>query len=185
MGTAKTALTGSDMADTKVSTGDRAMAVVGTVIPAASDLKIAATVVKDADKVATAVNDTNKAASAATTVGESAKDVETGGATVTRYMSKGEADTAAKTGEIPNVGLDGKARPTHVTTDAPLDSAAQAQAKYELPQAPTHQATVPANRVDDLGPTPDGRATTSGGGSQSATSKPIPVKPSEIKPLNP
>jgi hypothetical protein len=79
----------------------------------------------------------------------------------------------------------GKPRPTHVTTDPPLNSAAEAQQKYELPNTPTHQATVPADRVPDLGPTPDGRATTSGGGSQSATSKPIPVKPSEIKPLNP
>jgi hypothetical protein len=34
-----------------------------------------------------------------------------------------------------------------------------------------------------LGPTPDGRATTSGSGSQAGATKPIPVKPHEIKPL--
>ena len=61
-----------------------------------------------------------------------------------------------------------------------MNSAAEAKAKYELAQAPTHRATVPADRVKDLGPTPDGRNITSGKGSQNATSKPIPVQPCEI-----
>ena len=100
--------------------------------------------------------------------------------TITRYMGKEEAAVARKTGEIPNVGKDGQPRPTHVTTDPPTNSAAEAQTKYELPEPPTDRATVPASRVNDLGPAPDGRATTSGGGSQNATNKPIPVKPCEI-----
>jgi RHS repeat-associated protein len=103
--------------------------------------------------------------------------------TITRYMGKTEAETAARTGEIPNVGLDGQPRPTHVTTDAPTDSASEAKQKYELPEAPTHRATVPANRVSDLGPTPDGRSTTRGGGSQKATNQPIQVNPCEISEL--
>jgi len=104
--------------------------------------------------------------------------------TVTRYMGSGEAATVLRTGEIPNTNAAGEFRPTHVTTDAPLNSAAQAQTTYELPSAPTHRATVPASRVNDLQGTPDGRATTSGGGSQAATHKPIPVKPKELKKLN-
>ncbi|MGC1614898.1 MAG: hypothetical protein WA736_09435 [Candidatus Acidiferrum sp.] len=60
-----------------------------------------------------------------------------------------------------------------------------AQQKYELNTTPTHRATVPANRVKQLGPAPDGKPTTSGGGSQAATPHPIPVKPDEIKPLEP
>ena len=103
--------------------------------------------------------------------------------TVTRYMSAAVANAAKEKGAIPNVGRDGQARPTHVTTDPPTNSAAAAQKKYELPEAPTHRATVARDRVNDLGPTPDGRATTSGGGSQSATSQPIPVKPCEISEL--
>jgi RHS repeat-associated protein len=105
--------------------------------------------------------------------------------TVTRYMGPGEAAVALKTGEIPNTNAAGEFRPTHVTTDAPLNSAAQAQSTYELPSTPTHQATVPAGRVTDLQGTPDGRATTSGGGSQAATHNPIPVKPEEVRKLNP
>jgi RHS repeat-associated protein len=104
--------------------------------------------------------------------------------TVTRYMGPGEAQTATETGNIPNTNAQGEPRPTHVTTDPPLDSASEAAQKYELPTEPTHRATVPADRVPDLGPAPDGRPTTSGGGSQSATPSPIPVKPGEIKPLN-
>jgi RHS repeat-associated protein len=104
--------------------------------------------------------------------------------TVTRYMGKEEADTAKNTGEIPNKGVDGKERPTHVTTDKPTDSASEAKQKYELPSDPTHRATVPSDRVKDLGPTPDQRPTTSGGGTQHATNKPIPVKPEEIVPLS-
>jgi RHS repeat-associated protein len=106
------------------------------------------------------------------------------GGTVTRYMGSGEAATALRTGERPNTNAAGEFRPTHVTTDAPLNSAGQAQTTYELPSAPTHRATVPAGRVTDLQGTPDGRPTTSGGGSQAATHKPIPVKPAEIKKLN-
>jgi len=100
--------------------------------------------------------------------------------TITRYMGRGEAQVVKKTGEVPNVGRDGQPRPTHVTTYEPTNSASEAQSKYELPEAPTHRATVPADRVNDIGPTPDGRSTTSGGGSQNATSQPIPVKTCEI-----
>lgn len=103
--------------------------------------------------------------------------------TITRYMGPGEAAAAARSGAIPNVGKDGIPRPTHVTTDRPVSSASEAMAKYELPVAPTHSATVPGNRVTDLGKTPDGRALTSGGGSQRATQQPIPVKPDEIRKL--
>lgn len=105
--------------------------------------------------------------------------------TVTRYMSDGEAETARRTGNIPNTDAQGNARPTHVTTDKPLNSSAAAQKKYELPTTPTQRATVPQNRVPGgVGRTPDGRPTTSGGGSQAATSRAIPVKPHEIKPLD-
>jgi hypothetical protein len=105
-------------------------------------------------------------------------------ATVTRYMSKAEADTAAQTGQIPNTNAALEPRPTHVTTDAPLDSASQAQKVYELPETPTHRATVPAEQAGPLGPAKTG-PTTSGGGSQNATSNPIPVKPDQITPLGP
>jgi RHS repeat-associated protein len=109
--------------------------------------------------------------------------VGNGGQTITRYMGPVEAELAKKSGSIPNFGADGKPRPTHVTTDKPLNSASEAKTQYELPSTPTHSATVPANRVSDLGPTPDGRSTTSGGGSQAATNQLIPVKPDEIKKL--
>jgi RHS repeat-associated protein len=105
------------------------------------------------------------------------------GPQVTRYMTEGEVNEALRTGNIPNYGRDGLPRPTHVTTDPPVTSAAEAAAKYEI-TPPTHRATVPARRVQGLGPAPDGRPTTSGGGGQAATSAPIPVKPSEIKPLD-
>jgi RHS repeat-associated protein len=55
------------------------------------------------------------------------------GGTVTRYMGPGEAQTATETGEIPNTNAQGEPRPTHVTTDPPLDSASEAAQKYELP----------------------------------------------------
>ena len=106
------------------------------------------------------------------------------GGTVTRYMGPGEAAVVERTGAIPNTNAAGEFRPTHVTTDAPLNSGAQAQTTYELPSAPTHRATVPADRVSNLQMAPDGRATTSGGGSQAATHQPIPVKPEELKKLN-
>ena len=102
--------------------------------------------------------------------------------TVTRYMGKEEAEKAVKTGEIPNVGRNEKLRPTHVTTDPPLNSASEAQKVYELPETPTHRATVPAESAGPLDPVP-GRPKTSGGGSQGTVSKPIPVKPGEITPL--
>ena len=67
------------------------------------------------------------------------------GKTVTRYMSKEEAELAKKSGEIPNVGRDAKPRPTHVTTDSPLDSASKAQKTYELPEKPTIKPPCPLN----------------------------------------
>jgi len=120
---------------------------------------------------------------AAVTVDKVLSDARTT-TTVTRYMGPGEAKISARTGEIPNVGKDGIQRPTHVTTDAPVSSAVKAQEKYELPETPTHRATVPANRVSGLGPTPDGRSVTSGGGNQNATNRPIPIKPDELKRLD-
>ena len=131
-----------------------------------------------------AVNNPVEFAGELTVGGAAGKALNPGGnsAKITRYMSEAEAKLATKSGEIPNVGVDGKPRPTHVTTDAPVDSALEAAKKYEI-TPPTHRATVPANRVPDLGPAPDGRPTTSGGGSQAATSQPIPVKPSEIRKL--
>lgn len=120
---------------------------------------------------------------AAVTVDKALSDARTA-TTITRYMGPEEAKVSARTGEIPNVGKDGITRPTHVTTDAPVNSAAKAQEKYELPATPTHRATVPANRVNDLGATPDGRSVTSGGGRQNATNQPIPIKPDEIKQLD-
>ncbi|MGA2279118.1 MAG: RHS repeat-associated core domain-containing protein [Verrucomicrobiota bacterium] len=106
-----------------------------------------------------------------------------GAKTVTRYMGTEEAEKSIKTGEIPNVGRDEKVRPTHVTTDTPLNSASEAQKTYELPVKPTHRATVPAERAGPLDPVP-GRPKTSGGGSQNTVPRPIPVKPEEITPLD-
>jgi hypothetical protein len=97
-------------------------------------------------------------------------------------MIEGEANAALDTGFIPNVGRDGNPRPTHVTADPPMNNSVVAAHRYEI-TTPTHRATVPQDRVPGgLGPAPDGRATTSEGGSQSATNQPIPVKPAEITP---
>jgi RHS repeat-associated protein len=102
--------------------------------------------------------------------------------TVTRYMGAGEAETARRTRNIPNTDQAGRQRPTHVTTDSAVNSPAVAQQKYELPVPPTHRATVPRDSVPGgLKPTPDGRVTTSGGGSQAAATQPIPVRPDQIK----
>ncbi len=105
--------------------------------------------------------------------------------TVTRYMGPGEAAAAEKSGFIPNVDVQGNPKAIHVTTDPPLDSAAAAKQKYTLPADPTHRATVPASQAGPLGPTPDGKPTADGGGTQAATQTPIPVKPKQIKKLNP
>jgi RHS repeat-associated protein len=103
---------------------------------------------------------------------------------ITRYMTDGEAKVARDTGTIPNVGRDGIHRPTHATTDAPVNDPAVAQQRYEITK-PTHRATVPKDRLPGgLGPSPDGRPLTSGYGSQGATDQPIPVRPHEIKPMN-
>jgi RHS repeat-associated protein len=104
-------------------------------------------------------------------------------ATVTRYMGPGEAAVVDRTGSVPNVNAEGAFRPTHVTIDSPLNSSSTAQKAYELPSSPSHRATVPKSRVNDLQTTPDGRVITSGGGSQAATHKPIRVMPYEIKKL--
>jgi RHS repeat-associated protein len=103
--------------------------------------------------------------------------------TVTRYMGAGEAEEARITGNIPNYGADKQPRPTHLTTDPPVDSATEAEKRYELDPKPTHRTTVPKSRVSSFEPTPDGRPTTSGGGSQTATSDLIPVQKEEIVPL--
>jgi len=88
-------------------------------------------------------------------------------------------------GHIPNVGRSGQVRPMYVTTDAPTDSATASELRYELAQKPTHGVTVPADRVGPLGPTPDGRPTTSGGGSEAATNEKIPASPHEVQELGP
>ncbi len=118
-------------------------------------------------------------------IGDEAVGIASRAERITRYMGPGEAEVARATGEIPNTGPDGIRRPTHVTTDRPLNNATAAQQKYELPTKPTHRATVPGNRVPALKAAPDGRPKTSGGGSQAATSEPIPVRHDEIKPLRP
>ncbi len=52
-------------------------------------------------------------------------------------------------------------------------------------QTTRHRVAVVVTRVPSgLGSTPDGLATTSGGGRQGATNQPIPVKPGEITPLD-
>jgi hypothetical protein len=124
----------------------------------------------------------------ATTAVVATKALGVGGnsAQVTRYMTEGEVAEVEKIGgNIPNYGPDGKFRPTHVTTEKPLDSASAAAKRYEIEPTPTHRATVPASRVKNLEMAPDGKPTTSGGGSQNATSELIPVKPREIKRLKP
>ena len=126
---------------------------------------------------------TGGAVKAVSTLSKAGEVAETA-ATVTRYMGEGEAAVARETGFIPATDAAGNAEVIHVTTDAPVDSAAAAKSTYELPADPTHRATVPADRAE-LGPTPDGRATTSGGGSQAGVTKPIQVKPDEIKKLKP
>jgi hypothetical protein len=104
--------------------------------------------------------------------------------TITRYMGEGEARTASNTHSIPNTDAQGNPRPTHVTTDKPLNSSEAAQSNYSLPVRPTHAATVPQSRVPGgLQPAPSG-PTATGGGSQAVTDRPIPVKPNEIKPLD-
>ena len=40
---------------------------------------------------------------------------------LTRYMGAGEAATALRTGNIPNTGVDGNPRPTHFTSDEPMN----------------------------------------------------------------
>ncbi len=104
------------------------------------------------------------------------------GKTVTRYMGPEEAAEVIRTRNIPNYGADSLLRPTHVTTDIPLDSATVAAQRYEI-KPPTHRVTVPIERANNLGPAPDGRPTTSGGGSQFATDNLIPANPDEIYPL--
>jgi hypothetical protein len=87
----------------------------------------------------------------------------TPGGTVTRYMGPGAVAIVKKTGLIPNTDALGQTRPTHLTTDKPLNSSSAAQQIYEPSSAPTHRATVPASRAGGLNAAPDGRPTTSGG----------------------
>jgi RHS repeat-associated protein len=110
-------------------------------------------------------------------------DTGASGGPITRYMGQGEADAATNSGNIPNTDAKGIPRPTHVTTDPPVNSGSEAAKKYELPVEPTHRATVPRSRVP-LDPAPSGPKT-SGGGSQNTTNRLIPVKPDEIHKLNP
>ena len=106
------------------------------------------------------------------------------GAVLTRNMSEGEALTALRTGEIPNIGRDLKLRPTHFTRDEPANNADEAQQEYELQERPAYRATVPEERVPNPH-VPEAGPTTSGGGSQLVTDEPVPVAPEEIVPLDP
>jgi len=72
----------------------------------------------------------------------------------------------------------------HLTPDKPTNDAQAAKSKYELPEQPTHSATVPEERVPNAR-VPEAGPTTSGGGSQLITDEPIPVYPGEIVPLEP
>lgn len=101
---------------------------------------------------------------------------------LTRYMGAGEAATALRTGSIPNTGADGNPRPTHFTSDEPMNDPNAVQQRYTLPQTPAYRATVPEERVPNAR-VPEAGPTTEGGGSQVITDEPVPVSPSEIFPL--
>lgn len=97
--------------------------------------------------------------------------VSTGGAaTGTRYMGAGEAATVERTGTIPATNAAGQPRPIHFTTDAPVSSAAEAQATYNLPQTPSHMCQFPLCNVQNS-VAPSG--TVAPGATQAATSLPI------------
>lgn len=98
---------------------------------------------------------------------------------LTRYMGSKEAETALRTGKIPNTNDRAVPRPTHFTKDEPTNNAQEAQQKYELRDTPTYRATVPEERAPNVR-TPETGATTSGGGSQVVTDDEVPVNPEEI-----
>lgn len=100
-------------------------------------------------------------------------------------MGSKEAALVKRAGRVPNTDPSGRARPTHVTTDEPMDSASAARYRYELPALPTHRVTVPRDRIRTLQTAPNGRALTSGGGAQAATEQEILIYPEEIISLGP
>jgi hypothetical protein len=93
-----------------------------------------------------------------------------GAAVGTRYMGAAEAAGVDATRVIPATNAAGRARVIHYTTDAPTVSAAEAQAKYLLPETPTHMCQFPlCNVLDDVKPT----GKVAPGATQRATSQPI------------
>ena len=60
----------------------------------------------------------------------------------TRYVGEAEARIIERTGRVPNTNAAGEPKTVFYTHDKPLDSAAEAQAAYNLPQKPTHRVTV-------------------------------------------
>ena len=91
--------------------------------------------------------------------------------TASRYMGSGEAATVAETRTIPTTDAAGRPRVIHFTTDAPVSSAAEAQARYNLSGAPpTHVCQFPLCNVQNSVP-PTG--TVAHGATQAATSLPI------------
>ena len=88
----------------------------------------------------------------------------------TRYMGAAEAEAVSQTGTIPSTNAAGRPRVVHYTTDAPTMSAAEAQAKYMLPEKPTHMCQFPmCNVQNSVAPT----GPVAPGASQAATSMPI------------
>jgi len=90
-------------------------AVVAPFVPAGAGVLIKGA--RAADKIDDVV-DATKALNRADGAGD--------GATVTRYMGTGEAKVVESTGATPNVSQSGEFRPVPVTTDPPLNSAAEA-----------------------------------------------------------
>lgn len=72
-----------------------------------------------------------------------------------RYMGAGEAGVVEATGTIPAVNPAGRPRVIHYTTDIPTTSAAAAQAKYMLPETPTHMVQFPMRAVRDADVLPE------------------------------
>lgn len=97
-----------------------------------------------------------------------------------RYVGPDEAAGAAKNGVIPNTHFD-KVTPKNVfyTNDAPLTSASQAKAAYNLPTMPTHRITFSMKEVVNIyGSTVEG-----GTGTELITRQQIQVI--NIEPLKP
>ena len=104
-----------------------------------------------------------------------------GPAAAGRYMGPAEAATVEATGQVPNVNDAGRPRTIHYTMDRPLQSAGEAQAKYNLTSTPTHYCAFPGCNVQNS-VAPAG--TVAADATQAATSlpingagRPIPLRP--------